>query len=119
MPRAVYPASCAVRVRAAVPREEGRPIRILYVSPALIGIRLLGDLPDDQAGIAGRKDPLGDVPRDDAPGPDDRLRADADAGTNDGTPADPHVGANRNRLGELLLPPQFRVHRLRGGVDLD
>src|SRR5262245_61565235 len=76
-------------------------------------------LSDDLAGIAGREDFLGDVPRDHTPGTDDRLRADANAGAEDGSPADPHVRANLNRLGELLLPPQLRAHRMCGRVDLD
>src|SRR3954452_127930 len=44
--------------------------RCLDDSPALIDIRLFGDLADDPAGVAGREDLLGDVSRDHAPGPD-------------------------------------------------
>src|SRR5436309_2059750 len=82
-------------------------------------IRLFGNVPDNPARITGCEDPIGDVSRDHAPGPDDRLRPDANAGTDDGSPAYPHVGANCDRLGELLLPPQLGIHRVRGGVDLD
>src|SRR5207244_1820876 len=56
--------------------------------------------------------------RHDAPGPDDRLRADLHARADDRTTADPNIRPDLDRFGELLLSTQFGVHRMSGRVDL-
>src|SRR5262245_41377806 len=80
---------------------------------------LLRDLPDSPAGVPGGEHAVRDVPRDHAPGPDDRLRADLHAGAEDRPAADPHIGTDLDGPGELLPPAQVGVHRVRGGVELD
>src|SRR5262245_22607298 len=79
---------------------------------------LLRDLPDNPAWVPGSEHAVRDVPRDHAPGPDDRLRADIPAGADDRPAAHPHIGTDLDGLGELLPPAQVGVHRVRGGVDL-
>src|SRR6516164_3999001 len=80
---------------------------------------LLRDLPDNPAGVPGGEHAVRDVPRDHAPAPDDRLRADLHAGADDRPAADPYIATDLDGLGELLLPAQVGVHRVRGCVDLD
>src|SRR5215510_10167027 len=65
---------------------------------------LLRDLPDNPAGVPGGEHAVRDVPRDHAPGPDDRLRADLHAGAEDRPAAHPHIGTDLDGPGELLPP---------------
>src|SRR5687767_1233879 len=75
-------------------------------------------LPNDPARIPRGEHTLGNVARDDAPGADDGARADADAGQDDSAAAHPDVGPNLDRLPELFTPPQFRVERVHGRINL-
>jgi hypothetical protein len=76
------------------------------------------DFPNQPTRIPGSEHAVRDVPRDDASGPDYRLRADIHARANDRPAADPHIRADLDGLAELLLPTQFGVHWVRGRVDL-
>src|SRR5262249_34257348 len=73
----------------------------------------------DPAGIAGCEHPVGDVPRDDTASTYHGPRADLDARTDDRAPANPHIGAYLDRLGELLHPPKVGIHGVHGCVDLN
>src|SRR5262249_43120279 len=107
---------------ASTTATSGKKCRIDMVISfwVIVGVwpSLFRDLPDDPARVAGREHAVGDVPRDHAARPDDRPRSDLHAGTNNRPSSDPHVRADVDRLGELLPPSQFGVHRMGGGVNL-
>src|SRR5262249_6363056 len=77
---------------------------------------LLRNLPNDPARIPGSEHAVRDVPRDHAPGPDNRLRADLHAGADDRPAADPHIGTDLDGLAVLLLGARVAVQGGGGGV---
>src|SRR5205085_6119410 len=65
---------------------------------AVLAKLVVGDVAQDARGTADDELARRDVPRDDGARPDERLLADLDAGTQDGSAADPRAAANRRSL---------------------